>query len=116
MVDAGPPDREPLKPSDWTTLGDDKLLEYLDWNKASDYNRLVKLGDLKIAGAIGIKIGFSVEFAEERNIRSNRKAELNRFSHSFLVQNRQCSWQTETNMTHQSVWWRLTGVISNRRK
>ena len=27
MVDAGAPDREPLKPSDWTTLGDDKLLE-----------------------------------------------------------------------------------------
>src|SRR5258708_28884990 len=27
MVDAGPADREPLKPSDWTTLGDDKLLE-----------------------------------------------------------------------------------------
>ena len=27
MVDAGAPDREPLKPSDWTALGDDKLLE-----------------------------------------------------------------------------------------
>jgi Putative zinc-binding metallo-peptidase len=27
MVDAGPADREPLKPSDWTALGDDKLLE-----------------------------------------------------------------------------------------
>jgi len=27
MVDAGAADREPLKPSDWTTLGDDKLLE-----------------------------------------------------------------------------------------
>src|SRR6266853_4504149 len=27
MVDAGPADRDALKPSDWTTLGDDKLLE-----------------------------------------------------------------------------------------
>src|SRR3954466_10602902 len=27
MVDAGAPDRDPLKPPDWTTLGDDALLE-----------------------------------------------------------------------------------------
>ena len=27
MVETAPADRDPLKPSDWTTLSDDKLLE-----------------------------------------------------------------------------------------
>src|SRR5579862_815500 len=51
------------------------------------YNdRLIELRDLKISRAIGIKIGFAIEFAEIGNLCMDGTAELHSFSHSFCIE------------------------------
>ena len=49
-------------------------------DRAADDDRLVILGDLKIAWAIGIKVGFAVELAEFGDLRIDGAAKLDSFA------------------------------------
>ena len=60
-------------------------------------NGLIILGDLKIARTIGIKIGFTIKFAEFGNLRMDGASKLDSFAHSFFIKHRQspgCPVQT----------------------
>ena len=60
-------------------------------DSASDEDRLIELGDLKVAGAVGIEVGFSIESRREGDISIDRTAELDRFVDSFFVEDGKCS-------------------------
>ncbi len=53
---------------------------------AADDDRLIELGDLEIARAVGIKVGFAVEFAKVGDFGMDGAAELHGFSHRFFVE------------------------------
>ncbi len=64
---------------------------HLGGDGAADDDRLLELRDLKVARAVGIEVGFAVEFAEESHVGIDGAAELDGFSHSLFVEDGQGS-------------------------
>src|SRR3990172_2705392 len=62
-----------------------RLAPYVGGDGPSADQGLVKLGDLKIAGAVGVEVGLAVEFAERGDAGGDGEAEENRLAHGLFV-------------------------------
>jgi hypothetical protein len=67
-------------------------------------NRMVKLGDLKIAGTVWIKVRFSVKAGIEGHFSLDRKAKLDPFSDCFSIDERKRAWLSCANDRDVRVW------------